>query len=226
MHGFDAVFAYSGQKNLLKITASTLVRNGITFTINESQGTIAATGTATANTDVFFATNQNISGDMILSGCPSGGSSSTYYMDARVNGSYGTHDYGDGVSFSGTCDTVAISILNGQTVNNLVFKPMIRDSRIASNEFVPWMAKRLVIKEEITLTISSGYTTLNYPTGINNTDYFTPIIQPRYSSFSLLGWTGTTQKQGDTACYIYVRQGTTTPANSTKITFDAIWIHR
>ena len=163
---------------------------------------------------------------MILSGCPSGGSFSTYYMDARVNGSYGTHDYGDGVRFNGTCDVVAISILNGQTVNNLVFKPMIRDARLASDEFVPWYASRMYVKEETTLTISSGYTTLNYPTGINNTDYFTPIIQPKYSSSSLLGWTGATQKHGDNACYIYVRQGTTTPANNSKITFDAIWIHK
>lgn len=226
MQGFDGVVAYGGVKNLLRITSSTITRNGITFTISEPQGTITCTGTASANTDVFFATAQNISGDMILSGCPSGGSFSTYYMDARVNGSYGTHDYGDGVRFNGTCDVVAISILNGQTVNNLVFKPMIRDARLASDEFVPWYASRMYVKEEITLTISSGYTTLNYPTGVNNTNYFTPIIQPRYASTGLLGWAAVVQKHGDNACYLYVRQGTTTPANNSKITFDAYWIHK
>ena len=75
-------------------------------------------------------------------------------------------------------------------------------------------------------SISSGYFTLNYPSGVNNDEYYLPIIQPTYLSSGILGWIGTVQPHGNAACYIYVRQGTVTPSNGSKIGFNAIWIHR
>ena len=232
MDGFDAVLEHGGQKNLLQITGATVTRNGITYT-NNGDGTWKVNGTATADSYGIISDGYNclpFDYPVTLSGCPSGGSLSTYYLQFYwYDGANIARDFGEGVTVtpSGTtARNIAIYIKSGVTVNNLVFKPMIRDARIASNAFVPWMAGRLVVKEETTLTISSGYTTLTYPTGVTNTNYFTPIIQPRYATSGLLGWTATVQKNGDNACYLYIRQGTTTPANNSKITFDAYWIHK
>ncbi len=237
MQGFDAVLEHNGNKNVLRMPGSTVTRNGVTFTINNADGTVTANGTASGNnaTCVFMTSTMFGKYDgYLFTGCPPNPDPDNldYFMAIEQSGGSYTifaRDNGDGGVLNGAGSTncnVYIRINGGKTVNNVVFKPMLRDPRIASDTFVPWMASQVIIKEEITLTISSGYTTLNYPTGITSADYFLPIIQPRYSSSSLLGWTGATQQHGDTACYIYVRQGTTTPANNTKITFDSIWIHR
>lgn len=223
MQGFDGILAYGGQKNFY-VSFATQTVSGITGTLN-ADSSYKVVGTATANAWLGYGTTHLSAGDYILSG----GKDGVNVMLRDSSGNYVGESIG-GNEFKFTVTSAAayrcyISVLNGMTVNTTVY-PMIRDARLASDTFVPWFATRMFVKEETTLTISSGYTTFNYPTGITSTDYFLPIIQPRYSSSSLLGWTGTTQKHGDTACYIYVKQGTTTPANNTKITFDAIWIHR
>lgn len=228
MQGFDAVFAYNGQKNLVPNTTATETKSGITYTL-QSDGSVKCTGTYSANSWHEIASLYLEAGDYVLTGCPSGGGTSDYTLRlADSNDSLIARDDGEGTTFTLTTgkNCVLRIYAYSNNISGKTFYPMIRDARIASDEFVPWYASRMFIKEEITLSISSGYTTFNYPAGINNTDYFLPIIQSRYSSSSTLGWTGTTQKHGDTACYIYVRQGTTTPANNTKITFDAIFIHR
>ena len=83
----------------------------------------------------------------------------------------------------------------------------------------------LFIKEETTVTLQSGAYTYTYPTGITNSEYFLPIIVPLYISGGIVGWGYTLQKHGDTGCNIYVRQGTSIPANGTQVRFMAIWIH-
>ena len=88
------------------------------------------------------------------------------------------------------------------------------------------LTQRLIVMSVPEASISSGYFTLNYPSGVNNDEYYLPIIQPTYLSSGILGWIGTVQPHGNAACYIYVRQGTVTPSNGSKIGFNAIWIHR
>lgn len=88
------------------------------------------------------------------------------------------------------------------------------------------LTQRLIVMSVPEASISSGYFKLNYPSGVNNDEYYLPIIQPTYLSSGILGWIGTVQPHGNAACYIYVRQGTVTPSNGSKIGFNAIWIHR
>lgn len=124
--------------NLLQNTASTQTINGVTFTIN-NDGTVLANGTATANAILIlnsFAFESGI--NYTLSGCPSGGSSSTYRLDA-----YGTSgdasglsiDSGNGVSINtgNGSRNIRIVIFSGTTVNNLLFKPMIEKGTTASD---------------------------------------------------------------------------------------------
>lgn len=112
----------------------TYTHNGITFTVNADRS-ITANGTAgDENIDgaifTFFdaagtcLANENNQINVTLSGCPSGGSSSTYYLTQR---NYGWRDFGNGVTFkTGKYSYYyAIIIPCGMTVENLVFKPQL-----------------------------------------------------------------------------------------------------
>lgn len=130
--------------NLLqnKLTDTTI--NGVTFKINEDKS-VTVNGTATANIIANLITGEyndnNATEPLIipdnitncrLSGCPSGGSISTYKLDI-YNQKYAllATDWGEGTNV--TIDSqedkkiarVRIIIYSGATVNNLTFKPML-----------------------------------------------------------------------------------------------------
>ena len=93
---------------------------------------VIANGTATANAafTVTFNQDKTYPAGCILTGCPQGGAQSTYYIGvfAFGTGNLITADYGYGSVFSTDMpDRITIYIKSGQTVNNLVFEPMIRD---------------------------------------------------------------------------------------------------
>ena len=108
--------------------------NGVTFTDNED-GTITVNGTATANIAYVICQSNSVTTQVkltsgctyTLSGCPSGGGSSKYFL--RTGGTKSYVDYGSNVSFTATSDYtnagIVIQIMNGVTVENLVFKPQI-----------------------------------------------------------------------------------------------------
>lgn len=115
---------------------------GVSFTVN-SDGTISATGTATGgNASIkLFAASSNyemLGKEVILTGCPSNGSASTYriqaYRMASADGSTGTYfDDGAGTDAftvlndaSGTVGSFAVAVYENATVTNLLFKPMVR----------------------------------------------------------------------------------------------------
>lgn len=113
-------------------TSSTMF--GVTFTVN-SDGSVTANGTATANAVFeleYDATMFTLPvGNYFLSGCPSGGSTKSYFM-AAANGagiSYDKfqRDFGNGVSVpsKGEKWKITIRIISGYTADNLVFKPQI-----------------------------------------------------------------------------------------------------
>ena len=133
-------------KNLLpswSYSASSYTSNGITYTFNPTTGEITVNGTATADSACVLA-GATINpydlpaGEYILSGCPSGGSSSTYMLDLQLKFSYkdgekAFYDYGEGIiikldDYAGsyTTQNYFIRIVKGTTVNNKVFKPMLR----------------------------------------------------------------------------------------------------
>lgn len=131
-----------GSKNLLKNFASTKTENGITFTVS-ADGTVNVNGTASAQTDLIIASNYPLNkGNYILSGCPSGGSGRTYVLFAGSGFTGSTlYDTGEGKYFSilgKSQANIVIRIMNGQTVSNLVFKPMIRLASVKDDTYVPY----------------------------------------------------------------------------------------
>ncbi len=109
---------------------------GLTFTVKDD-GTVTVNGTATAGVNFHVRQHDGFnipSGKFTLSGCPIGGSSTTYYIIASFdnNNTYAGDmcDYGSGVTkdFSNKAFTqanVVICIRQGAVCNNLVFKPML-----------------------------------------------------------------------------------------------------
>ena len=124
-------------KNLLKYpyADSTKTINGVTFTDN-GDGTITANGTATANATIFLARNFGFEneGNYFLSGCPSGGGLNSFYINWYQNHTGVTkrnyNDFGSGniipyQHIFSENNTLAIVIVTGTTVNNLVFRPQV-----------------------------------------------------------------------------------------------------
>ena len=130
LNGYSKPWVGGAGKNKLHSTATSVTRDGITFTVN-SDGTVNVNGTATANTELVLTTNAiSENGYYLINGCPSGSSNSTYWLNFKItaNGaSYWAQDYGSGYSLSnGTIQNFGIFVKSGATVNNAVFKPMIR----------------------------------------------------------------------------------------------------
>lgn len=129
-------------KNLLKNIGVSNTSNGITFTVNDDK-TILANGNndGTANSR-FIINNYSLkAGTYILNGCPSGGSSTTYRLAIQKTSDWSILglDTGSG-SKQFTIDEatniqVGIFIQKGQTISNLLFKPMIRLSSIIDDTY-------------------------------------------------------------------------------------------
>lgn len=117
--------------NLINCTPKTTTINGITM-VNNGDGTYTVNGTATNDFDIALAqytTKQNIY--YTLSGCPSGGSNTTYYLDPRGY----EYDTGSGITIRNPnqvfSNYIRIVIKKGVTVNNLLFKPMFNEGQTA-----------------------------------------------------------------------------------------------
>lgn len=155
LYGDTEQQTYTG-KNLFPYTLATLqslnvggewtdnvyVWNGITYTINEDF-TINVNGVTQEGAPSYLILNNSLSlttgTEYILNGCPSGGSSQLYSLRLYDGGSY-TSETGSGLSFTyGTQNLLRINIFAGITVNNLVFKPMIRLATIAGGSYEPYV---------------------------------------------------------------------------------------
>ena len=117
-----------GVKNLLDATrAKNIISNGITFT-HMSLGVWDAAGTCdTSTASVEFSYTPTKSGSYVLSGCPTGGSSSTYELEIQTTEVL-ARDYGTGVKVQLSAETeytVKILVRLGTTVSNIKFYPMI-----------------------------------------------------------------------------------------------------
>ena len=104
---------------------TTKTANGVTFTVN-SDGSVTVNGTATSDADFMLLRGpiQSYSESYFLSGCPTGGSDTTYYISESFTAS---KDTGNGVVLNNLPSDQAwrIVIKSGTTVNNLVFRPML-----------------------------------------------------------------------------------------------------
>lgn len=127
-------------KNLIPYpyARTTQTLNGITFTDN-GDGTITINGTATADAwypistrsaSTIYATK----GKYHLSGCPSGGSDSTYFLQGNAFNDttqvVAFSELGNGRtvdlnSYAFTSISVNLNVREGVTVNNLTFRPLL-----------------------------------------------------------------------------------------------------
>ena len=185
----DYLYNNTGGKNLNSYPyyETSKTENGLTFTDN-GDGTItvkAASYPFTVSTTTTFILHSRYNtyangcvlknGNYILSGCPQGGSSSTYYIrTAYLDSNYsaqplGPDDIGNGatITVNGgyySADSVyaqiMIGLLSGTVLTQaLTFKPMIRDASISDDTYVPYaMTNRELteIAQEKNVTITAG----------------------------------------------------------------------
>lgn len=167
------VLANSGQKNLLKNTAISKIQNGVTFTVNED-GTVSVSGTATTGVTLPIGQVETEKGrSYALSGCPAGGSSITYRLDARYykNGTLttigGTIDVGEGTVIKLPDDAddnrlvIYIRIGDGTDADGLTFRPMLRYAEISDDSYEPYkpsVEERLAVLEEKFAALEGGDT--------------------------------------------------------------------
>jgi hypothetical protein len=145
LHGYDAPWVGGSGKNKLPNTASNETVSGVTFTVN-SDGTITANGTASNliffQIGIYSLPTSETPISYVLSGAPSGASTSTFYIDCRRDDGSQVIDVGGGsIPFSSLGQTgkqARIIIQQGQTLNNLVFKPMIRLATETDPTYAPY----------------------------------------------------------------------------------------
>lgn len=152
----------NGAVNMLPVTVSSQVINGVTFTVN-ADGTISAhTSGQTLTQNAQLVQNVTLpSGIYKQTGCPSGGSDSTY----RIGGFDG-NDYGNGrlITSAGTTRQLYFTVFSGMNIpanNPIVFKPMIT---VASydGDYVPYAKSNKELTEDfipkvLTVTPNSSY---------------------------------------------------------------------
>ena len=158
LHGYDNPWPAGGGKNLLQNTRTTQTINDVTFTIN-SDGTVSLSGTATATT-IFDVNNFDfVAGNSyVMSGCPAGGTTSTYLLSIPGVG----FDGGSGYTYSPSANAtlpIRITVYSGTNVSGKVFKPMVCLSTATNpTVFAPYS----------NICPISGFTGLNvYGTGKN-----------------------------------------------------------
>ena len=125
-------------KNLLENIAVDKTTYGLTFKVNDDRS-VTVNGTAEENIYYEIGNCENLSQytNYVLTGCPNNGSQSTYmlYVSSTKTNIY---DIGKGFAFSNENGKVLIKIGKGVTVNNLVFKPMIRLVSITDSTYEPY----------------------------------------------------------------------------------------
>ena len=133
---YDHMGLWARGRNILHTTAPTQTVSGVTFTRNED-GSILAVGTSTETVQLMLVPLDSgfltlPAGTYTLSGCPSGGSNTTWNLDlaTRVSGTIVDIgiDFGSGATFTldekTTLQRCRIVIYSGKTVN-MTFRPML-----------------------------------------------------------------------------------------------------
>ena len=135
-------------KNLLPKTLVSGTHNYCTYTLN-ADGTVTVTGTANGLSvrNIYNGVTPIAAGlkngTYIMTGCPAGGSSTTYGLRMTITKSSSTSytDYGSGTTFTIDDDVVSVRVYlfvnSGQTVN-ITYKPMIRLASVTDATYEPY----------------------------------------------------------------------------------------
>lgn len=152
LHGYDKPWVGGAGKNLLVLSVDNIksmnsggswngnayTYNGIIFTILlDSDGNIIginANGTASADTSFYVGRSLSDGQSYKLNGSI-GGSNSTYSI--RVTG-YGGAGDGDFTFTSSSANPVYIQVINGNTLSNKLFYPMVRLATETDSTFAPY----------------------------------------------------------------------------------------
>ncbi|MDE6835021.1 MAG: hypothetical protein K2J39_12375 [Ruminococcus sp.] len=140
------------RKNLLQNTAVSQTVKGVKFTLNADKSfTVSGVSTGLIDFKInkfFFPDGQKF----ILSGCPKGGTSSSYVLRVfgMTNTTDGTSisDYGNGVEFSGDGNEHEVRIVIGNGISmNADFFPMLRYTDVTDDTYEPY---RPSVEERLT----------------------------------------------------------------------------
>ena len=179
--------------NLLPITATSQTINGVTFTVDKAAGTITANGTATTYT-AFNINTLDLQAGNYLSGCPSSGSHDAYWLDVydgKVSDYKQYYDFGNGAAIPISDNyQVRVIVRQGQTVSNLVFKPMIVPAELAGVSFQPYAKSNAELTQDLNdvseeldcLVIRAAL--VNDEVRIQNTSDFTDELYHKYFSYT------------------------------------------
>ena len=146
LNGYDAPYPPGGGKNKCAPWVTTQTLRGVTWTAN-ADGTFTSANAAVDNPSQVVSNNFVLPvGEYIINGCPSGGSSSTYFLRIlRYDGSTllgDASDYGAGRTFTidgtETHCKVFVSVNTGVTAPSGTWKPMIRLSSVTDDTFAPY----------------------------------------------------------------------------------------
>jgi hypothetical protein len=123
-------------------TGNSYALNGITFAFADD-GKVTVSGTASALCSINISGYYDLNGDYIITGCPSGGGSSTYSLRIYDSSATGVaDDIGEGISFTANnlanCRTNIIVRTNAAISTPIVFAPMIRDSKDPDATYQPY----------------------------------------------------------------------------------------
>ena len=170
------------RKNLLKNTATSQTIDGLTFTVNPI-GSVTCNGRR-ENTSTFFTIGSVTTlGETILSGCLSGGSSTSFAMraySATISNPRVYYDIGDSCMLN-TPDTynIDIRIQSDYACNNLTFYPMIRKADIEDDTYEPYIENVDLDVTLPALPALSGTNTLSVETNTKPSKVWGKLSGPR-----------------------------------------------
>ena len=119
------------------------VQDGLTFRYHSGLGHILISGTASATTYYIFQQTLRLdpNTNYTLTGCPSGGSTTTYCMYLESSGGTQKVDKGSGVTFntgSETTWTLKIKIQSGQSYTSKEFYPYLQYEILKGEEYLTY----------------------------------------------------------------------------------------
>ena len=222
-NSIDDIYSVMGQmgaKNLLvpKWTETQTTENGVTYTFN-ADGTVVmntdesgATADTNCNLKKVQSSTDNIypAGTYTISGCPSGGTGSTYRTWARayrpgdssspLTGNL--YDEGNGVTFT-VNETfqlaINLTVRKNYVCNNLTWKPMLRFASDTDNTYQPYA----MTNKQLTTALAGKQDTLtfdNVPTQNSNNPVKSGGIYSKIGDLTQTGLTGdSVAEQLDTA---------------------------
>jgi len=157
LHGYDSPWPAGGGKNLLPLEVSaikaanagawsgnSLTSNGVTRTIQtDSAGNvvgIALNGTATAQVALVICQNVSVSSSESLkaNGAGTGASNTTHFLNLVFSDGTNENVTSETTITGKTVTRALIYVRNGQNVNGIVYKPMIRLSSVSDATFAPY----------------------------------------------------------------------------------------